>query len=86
MRYASPVLDVINQTVRVNYRVCEMDGDRTIRDERESHVMRFFFYQEIRYYLRKTGFSTLDISPFLEPGHPVDENSWNISVIGKAND
>jgi ubiquinone/menaquinone biosynthesis C-methylase UbiE len=82
-RYARPVLDVLNQTVEVNYRISEIKDNREIKQVKESHLVRFFFYQEILYFMDKNGFQTLKICPFMDENGVVDDRCWNISVIGK---
>jgi SAM-dependent methyltransferase len=82
-RYARPVLDVLNQTVEVNYTVSEVKDNREIKQVKESHLVRFFFNQEILYFMEKNGFQTLKICPFMHTDMTVDEHTWNISVIGK---
>jgi len=53
-------------------------------DIREKHVVRFYFPQEIRYYLENAGFKVLKICPFLDLNGKVDETVWNVTVIAKA--
>lgn len=81
IRYAHPILDIINHTVRVNYNLYEIAGDRIVEETNESHLMRFFFYQELIYFLEKNGLEILQICPFGEIDKKVDINCWNISVI-----
>jgi hypothetical protein len=46
--------------------------------------MRFYFPQELKYYLENAGFEVLKICPFLDLNGCVDEHVWNIAVIAKA--
>ena len=80
-RHASPSLDIINQTVEVSYTVRENASKKQLKETKESHVMRFFFFQELRYFLEKNNFEILQICPFLDLNGRVDESCWNISVI-----
>ncbi|RCV66085.1 hypothetical protein C5S53_00590 [Methanophagales archaeon] len=50
----------------------------------EKHVMRFYFSQELKYYLENAGFEVLKICPFLDLNGRVDEHVWNIAVIARA--
>lgn len=84
IRYAHPVLNIINHTVEVNYTVLEIAGNRIVTETKESHLMRFFFYQELKYFLEKNGFEVLKICPFMDLDEEVDENVWNIIVIARA--
>ena len=60
IRYAHPVLDIVNHTVEVNYTVLEISRNKVLMETKESHLMRFFFYQELKYFLEKNGFEVLD--------------------------
>jgi len=84
IRFAHSILDVIQHTVEVNYIVLEITGQKTT-EIFEHHLMRYFFYQEIAYFLEKNGFELLGIHPFMDLEHNVDENCWNIVVICKRN-
>jgi SAM-dependent methyltransferase len=80
-RYAHPILDVVNHTVKVNYTIHEIVGNKLVAETKESHLMRFFFYQELIYFLEKNGFGDLRICPFGKLNNKVDMDCWNISVI-----
>jgi ubiquinone/menaquinone biosynthesis C-methylase UbiE len=82
-RYARPVLDLLNQTVEVNYTISETKDNREIKQVKESHLVRFYFYQEILYFMENNGFQTLKICPFLDKDGVIDDRCWNISVICK---
>lgn len=83
IRYAHPVLDIVNHSVEVNYSVLEIAGNKVLTETKESHLMRFFFYQELKYFLEKNGFEVLKICPFMDSDGKVDDHCWNISVICK---
>ena len=83
IRHARPILDVIQQTVDVKYHVLEIKENIILNETNESHLMRFFFYQELKYFLNKNGFSLLNISSFLTLNMSVSEKCWNISVVCK---
>lgn len=84
IRYARPVLDIINQTIQVNYTVSEVKNGQPIAEVKESHLVRFFFHQELNYFLVKNSFEVLKVCPFMDLNGQVDEHGWNISVICKA--
>lgn len=83
IRHARPILDVIQQTVDVKYHILEIKENIILNETKESHLMRFFFYQELKYFLNKNGFLLLNISSFLNLSMKVSEKCWNISVICK---
>ncbi len=83
IRHARPELDVVNQVVNVIYKVLHLQGDTLIDEIDEVHTMRFFFHQEIKYFLEKSGFELLKISPFMELDRPITENDWNMTVVAR---
>ncbi|MDH4226853.1 MAG: class I SAM-dependent methyltransferase [Deltaproteobacteria bacterium] len=80
VRIAEPVLDVENHVVEVRY-TFERDKKPAVK---ENHRMRFFFPQELRYFLSKAGFETMEIAPFMKLGEHVGIDDWNIVVMAKA--
>ncbi len=84
IRFAHPVLDVLNHTIQVNYSVSEVREGHAPVEVKESHLVRFFFYQELFYFLERNGFQVLKICPFMDLDSQLDEHCWNISVISKG--
>jgi hypothetical protein len=72
--------------------ICEVDYKLILQNKRDSklneinekHVMRFYFPQELKYYLENAGFEVLKICPFFDLNGRVDEHVWNIAVIARA--
>jgi len=84
IRAVSPRLDVASHTCESNYYLVVIK-DRTVVDEiMESHIVRFFFSQELAHYISESGFELLRISEFLNPSTPPSESSWNAMVIARA--
>ncbi len=83
-RTTKPVLNLMEQTVDVNFHVRRTRGDRVVEETRERHVMRFFFPKEIELLLEAGGFQTISICPFGEPDGEALLSTWNISVIARA--
>ncbi|MFC1964600.1 class I SAM-dependent DNA methyltransferase [Chloroflexota bacterium] len=84
IRYAHPILDILDQTIEVNYTVSEIREGHRVAEVKEPHLVRFFFYQELLNFLERNGFEVLRICPFMDSDGQVDEHCWNISVIGKG--
>jgi len=98
IRFTDSEIDVINHIVKVNFTIyrltsCqpnepdkpEKRNKREKHDElRETHIMRFLFPQEIKYFLEVAGFNKVDFYPFLELNRNLSEKDWNIMVVGKA--
>jgi SAM-dependent methyltransferase len=84
IRFASPVLDVVDQTVVVNYKVLRLQDGRPLDEVDEAHPMRFLFAQEIKYFLETNGFRQLKLSPFMDLDRALTERDWNMSAIAQA--
>jgi len=84
IRIAKPVMDVTKQTVQVNYTVIRISDGKVLEESEESHLMRYFFPQEVSYFLEKNGFEVQSISLFMELEKEISADDWNISVIAKA--
>ena len=83
IRYASPILDVVQQTVEVKYHILSIKENTILNETSESHKMRFFFYKELEYFISENGFVLVDISPFLTHNQRISKACWNISIICK---
>lgn len=85
IRVAVPNLRSFDHICEVNYRLLILNKeDNTFKEINEKHVVRFYFPQEIRYYLENAGFKVLKICPFLDLNGKVDETVWNVTVVAKA--
>ena len=83
IRFASPVLDILQHTVQVNYKILRLRDDRVVDEVDESHLMRFLFPQEIAYYLAEAGFKLLKLCPFMELNRQPTEQDWNVTVVAE---
>jgi len=83
-RIAQPELDAFNHLCRVHYRLLVNQDDALVDEITETHVIRYFFPQEITHYLDETGFEVLKICPFLDIDGKVDESVWNVAAITRA--
>ncbi|MCC7202828.1 MAG: class I SAM-dependent methyltransferase [Nitrospirae bacterium] len=81
IRFSEPVLDPLSHTVETRFRVLRIEGDRLVGETQESHLLRYLFPQEIRYYLETAGFRVLELCPFPELNKPLTEHDWNMAVI-----
>ncbi|OHB70885.1 MAG: hypothetical protein A2W23_09600 [Planctomycetes bacterium RBG_16_43_13] len=83
IRFTEPVVDTLTHTVETRFKVWNLQGDRLISETNESHLMRFLFPQEIRYFLEVTGFKDIRFCPFLELEKPLTEHDWNMGVMAR---
>lgn len=85
IRFAVPYLRAFEHICEVNYKlIIQNKRDSKLKEINEKHVMRFYFPQELKYYLENAGFKVLKIRPFLDLNGRVDEHVWNIAVIARA--
>ena len=85
VRVAIPNLRAFEHICEVNYKLLILNKENnTCTEINEKHIVRFYFPQEIKYYLEDAGFEVLKICPFLDLKDKVDENVWNITVIARA--
>ncbi len=85
MRVAVPNLKSFDHICEVNYKLLILNKqNNTFHEINEKHIVRFYFPQEIKYYLDNAGFEVLKIVPFLDLNRKLNENVWNIAVIAKA--
>jgi SAM-dependent methyltransferase len=85
VRIAVPNLRAFDHICEVNYTLFAMNkvtNEYTEFDEK--HIMRFYFPQEIRFFLKEAGFEVLEICPFMDLNGQVDESVWNITVVARA--
>ena len=84
IRIAQPELDAFNHLCQVHYRLLVTQNNTLIDYVEETHVIRYYFPQEITHYLQDAGFELLRICPFLDLSGKVDENVWSVTAIAKA--
>ncbi len=84
LRIATPVVNINDHTVEVNYELLHISGKTILSETSESHLMRFFFPQEIAYFLSRNGFSLIHLSPFMSLDNDVTENDWNVTIVARA--
>ena len=82
-RQSFPKLQAFDQRVDIKFKVRLAKDGKSLESYEEMHKMRFFFPQEIKYYFDKAGFDVLEICKTFELGTSVDENEWNMFIIGK---
>ena len=82
-RRATPVLDVVAQTVRVDYEIVRERDGVVIETARESHTVRFLFVQEIKQFLDSAGFDLLALGPFMDLTREPLVSDWYLSVVAR---
>jgi len=81
IRVTEPALDVLSQTVETKFKLFKIQNGHLLNESQESHLMRYLFPQEVKYFLEVVGFSKIEVCPFLKLGESLTENDWNMAVI-----
>lgn len=81
IRFATPVLDVLNHTVDVKYKIIRFSNHRLVGEVDETHKVRFLFPQEIKLICDIVGFKVLELCPFKKLGKTLTEKDWNATAI-----
>ena len=81
IRFATPVLDILNHTVDVKYKIIKFSKDKVLDEVDEVHKVRFLFPQEIKLISNMTGFEILELCPFMELGKIPTGKDWNVTGI-----
>jgi len=82
VRITEPRLDILSNTVDVNFKVFIIDKNNNIvEDFEEKHRMRFFFVKELVYMLENVGFSEPKFFPFLDLQRNPNDSDWNVSCV-----
>jgi SAM-dependent methyltransferase len=84
IRFTEPILNAVTHTVETRFKVLKIQDGHLICETNESHLMRFLFPMEIKYFLEVAGFKKIEFCPFLELEKPLTEHDWNMTVIAKA--
>ena len=84
IRFTEPIIDIQAQTVENRFKLWVKKGDQVLTSDDESHLVRFFFPQEIQYFLTTAGFSEVSLCPFMELDGKLNSTTWNMTVIASA--
>lgn len=83
-RHVRPELDPFRHVVHTHITVRKIQDGKVVEEFRESHPVRYFFPQELAYFLRKTGFDVACMVPFLKTEGEPGLKDWNFTVVARA--
>lgn len=83
LRIADSDLHTLQQCVTVNYTVWHIENKQITSETKESHTMRFFFPQELDFFLTSAGMDPVHQSDFYDLDRLPDETTWNILKIAR---
>jgi SAM-dependent methyltransferase len=84
IRIAIPELNLIENTVLVQYTIFQTTADRIIDETREAHLMRFLFSPEVAFFARQAGFKVQKVCPFMNLDKAPDDQDWNVTWVLQA--
>lgn len=84
IRTVHPEMDALHHMCKSHYHVLVTKGENILDEFKETHIVRYFFPQEIAHYLDDAGFDLLKFCPFLNLEGTVDENEWNVTAIARV--
>lgn len=84
IRAASTILDIVNHTADVNFKLWTIIRDRLRSETKETHHLRYFFPQEFKLFLSNAGFELKSVSAFPSLDKPLTTESWNALIVAVA--
>lgn len=84
LRAASGEMDSYRQTCTVKFHLWEIHDHKLVAETEESHVVRFFFPQELELFLAMTGFKLHRLGAFPEITRDPNLGTWNVMVLAEA--
>jgi SAM-dependent methyltransferase len=84
LRVASGELDAARGTCTVQFHLWQLSDDRLIAETVETHVMRYFFQNELALLLECSGLSLLRLGAFPDFDREPDEATWNVLAVARA--
>lgn len=84
IRSSTGKLDAFAQCVSIDIHTWELEADRILTETTETHVMRFFFAQELRQFLRDAGMHMVSLTTWPSLDRVPSETDWNVLVIARA--
>tara|TARA_Y100000768_G_scaffold374886_1_gene345086 strand:+ start:11325 stop:12089 length:765 start_codon:yes stop_codon:yes gene_type:complete len=84
LRLTKPVHKHFNHIVEVNFETFHINNNTILDHSNELHSMRYFFPQEILFYLENSGFELIELSEFPSLDKKLSTNSWNALCVARA--
>ena len=83
-RTANPRLDTARNRCEVTYRLSVRRGGKLIDEFTETHLVRYFFQDELRGLLNLASFDLQHVCPFPELDGEIEPRTWNLAAIAVA--
>jgi len=76
-------LDLNSNIIKITFNVTELVKAKEISRIEETHKMRYWSLPELKYFLKKTGFSFVYACNFMQKESEISDKYWNIVVIAR---
>jgi SAM-dependent methyltransferase len=83
IRSASADLDVFNHVANIHYNVVKIAGNLSLEETNEDHKMRYFFPQELAFFLTQADLQMITIRTFGNIDLVPSESTWNVIIIAE---
>jgi SAM-dependent methyltransferase len=77
-------LDAYSQVVAVHFSLFDVRDSAACRKSAETHLMRYFFPQELQLLCNLSGFSVRSVCAFPNIEQKPDDSTWNAGLIAEA--
>jgi SAM-dependent methyltransferase len=86
LRLTQPELDWTNSTVNVTHEIIVTQGNQVKARFIDRHVMRFFFKNEINYFLGAHGLEVVHFGTWQDPESLPTTNDWSALIVSRRLD
>jgi SAM-dependent methyltransferase len=83
LRAASGKLNIFQQLAQVNYHIWQISDGCVVKETEEIHKMRYFFPQELDYFITQSGMEMTCLTAFPTIDQPASEDIWNALCVAK---
>jgi SAM-dependent methyltransferase len=84
LRATSTTLSVPKHQAGIRFKVWQIQNDKAVAESDETHELRYFFPQELAYFLEVAGFKLLHLGAFPEWEREPGLNDWNFFAVAEA--
>jgi SAM-dependent methyltransferase len=86
IRFTNSTMQEKENVVKVEFKVLNFRKNHLIGEADEVHLVRFLFPNEVRSFLKQSGFVKTYFCPFLKLGKRLTKDDWNMTVAARALD
>ncbi|OGO03619.1 MAG: hypothetical protein A2Y72_03975 [Chloroflexi bacterium RBG_13_53_26] len=84
LRSVQPELDAVHHLCKSHYHLIVIQDGTVVDEITETHVVRYFFPQEIIHHLDDAGFNVLHLSSFPDLEEKLNETAWNAIAVAQV--